>query len=213
MDHPFERALGIATRWVLIGAGLSILGLAVPQPGSEGPRLLLVSAHLVALTAFSIALTTRLSPLFDRPVFLGLSPAARRLGTDAALVALVTGAVALVTLASSAALRLQPSLQFLQLLSALDIAWSTSALQTGVRRLRSPSAGLAAGVLLGVACVASLVNYLRVIGFGPDAGWIVDAPRMAALVLPVDLVAAVLAIGSLVAASRRQPTVQRSPQS
>ena len=50
-------------------------------------------------------------------------------------IVIVTGVTALVTLATTAALRFEPSLQFLQLLSALDIAWVVAGTTLAVRSL------------------------------------------------------------------------------
>ena len=201
MTHPFEVGLKLATRWVVVGSAMSLIGFFVP---GDADRFTVVAIHLTLLTIGLFALTHRLAPTFDVPVFVDKSPVAARLGTDAALVALVTGATALVTLASSAALRLQPSLQFLQLISALDIAWTTSGFYLGFRRLsQKPWAGPAAGVFMGSMCVASLVRYLAVIGFGADGGWDVQAAEMLRLVIPPDVIAALLTIGALVAGARR----------
>ncbi|NIR60829.1 MAG: hypothetical protein GWO02_15625 [Gammaproteobacteria bacterium] len=120
------------------------------------------------------------------------------------LVVLPTGVVALVTLASSAALRFDPSLQFLQLLSALDIAWAGAALMIGTRWLWGRIAAFFAGGMLGILCVLSVWNYLRVVGFGPDGAWAVRAGEMMTLILPFDTAAAVMAIASLGAGIRRR---------
>lgn len=202
-EHPFETGLRVATRWVLVGGALTPIGL-MAGPTSDDARLVVVTLHLVAMTAAIFALTCRLARVFDPVVFGSRSRFASRLGTDAALVALITGFAALVTLASSATLRYQPSLQFLQLLSVLDIAWTTSGFYLGVRRMfRARWSGPAAGVFMGSMCVFSLTRYLAVIGFGPDGGWDVQAPDMLRLVIPADVIAAVLTIGALVLGARR----------
>ncbi len=203
IDHPFEAGLRVSTRWVLIGVAISPIGL-LSGSTSDDSRLVIVTLHLVALTAAIFALTCRLASVFDPPAFAARSRFASRLGTDAALVALVTGFAALVTLASSAALRYQPSLQYLQLLSVLDIAWTTSGFYLGVRRMLTTRwAGPAAGVFMGTMCVFSLTRYMAVIGFGPDGGWDVQAPDMLRLVIPADVIAAVLTVGALVLGARR----------
>jgi hypothetical protein len=120
--------------------------------------------------------------------------------------------VALVTLATAAALRFDPSLQFLQLLSTLDIAWSVAALYFGVRWLKGETLGRMAGAMLAVVCIWSIWNYLRIVGFTDSGGWLVDAGALGRWVLPFDTAAALLALGSLVLAVR-QPTEQRNPQS
>ena len=204
MTHPFEVGLRVGTRWVIYGVVASVAGFLVPHD-SDTTRLWVVSLHVTALTAFTFALTNRLAAVFDPVVFDHFGAFGRRLGTDAALVALITGATALVTLASSATLGYQPSLQFLQLISALDIAWTTAGFYLGVRRLSGARwAGPAAGVFMGSMCVMSLVRYLMAIGFGPDGGWDVQGAQMLRLVIPADTVAAVLTIGALILGARAQ---------
>jgi hypothetical protein len=204
MTHPFEVGLRVGTRWVIYGVVASVAGFLVPHD-SDTTRLWVVSLHVTALTVFIFALTNRLAAAFDPVVFDHFGAFGRRLGTDAALVALVTGATALVTLASSATLGYQPSLQFLQLISALDIAWTTAGFYLGVRRLSGARwAGPAAGVFMGSMCVMSLVRYLMAIGFGPDGGWDVQGAQMLRLVIPADTVAAVLTIGALILGARAQ---------
>lgn len=204
MTHPFEVGLRVGTRWVIYGVVASVVGFLIPHD-TDAARLGVVAVHVTVLTVFIFALTHRLAPVFDPVVFDHFGAFGRRLGTDAALVALVTGATALVTLASSATLGYQPSLQFLQLISALDIAWTTAGFYLGVRRLLGARwAGPTAGVLMATMCVLSLVRYLMVIGFGPDGGWDVQGSEMLRLVIPADTVAAVLAIGALILGARSQ---------
>ena len=69
---------------------------------------------------------------------------------------LVTGVVALVTLASSAALRFPPSMQFLQLLSAVDIAWAATALVVGADRAWGRTVAIIGGTILGALVGGSL---------------------------------------------------------
>ena len=214
--HPLERAVVTSLRWLLWGAASAPLLLAVPGPDSELARLTLVTVHLTLLVGFGIALAVRLSPLVDEDWFAGASPRSARWGAIAAIVAVDTGAVALVGLATSAALRYPPSLQFLQLLSALDIAWAGAALYLGVRMWGRRGTAVAVTVALGVVCVWSIWNYLRVVGFAPDGGWLLDGSQLSRLVLPYDMVAAVTAIITVALGVRRtlpQPTAQRSPQS
>jgi len=123
--------------------------------------------------------------------------------TAAAVVALVTGAVALVTLATSAALGLEPSLQFLQLLSALDIAWAVAALYFGVRWRYSSGWALTLASVLGVLCVYSIWNYLTIFGFTDDGGWLVDRQGLLKYVIPGDVVAAIVALAAVTWGSLR----------
>ncbi len=202
LSHPLERALTLATRWVLIGAVGSLLLLAVPTSFTAGNRLTVVVVHLSVLVGSATVLAWRLTSIVDEGFFDGL----RRpwLASAVSIVALVVGYAALVTLASSAALRYDPSLQFLQLLSALDVAWSAAALGLGVRVIaRSDRFGRVAAVALDVICVFSIWNYLRVVGFDAQGGWVVDRSELLTLVIPFDVAAAIMAIGALLAADRR----------
>jgi hypothetical protein len=61
-----------------------------------------------------------------------------------------------------------------------------------------------AGLLVGVACVFSIWNYLRVVGFATDGGWLLDGGELMRLVLPFDMVAAIVA-GSVLFLGTRKP--------
>ena len=201
---PIERALGTALRWTVVGAlaGLPLLAITV-----EGQEAGWSTAHLAALVAFEVGLALTLAPIADADGwFPTLMPVKRALAGAASVVALVTGATALVTLATSAALRFDPSMQFLQLLSALDIAWVVAAAAIGARRLWGRAAGVAAAFAIAVFCVWSIWRYLDVVGVGPNGEWVVDGSELMRLVLPNDMVAAVVAIALLVAGTRRRYT-------
>jgi hypothetical protein len=203
MRSPLEAAVARAVPYLAGGLVVTPILLLVPV----GKDTFLVSvAHLSLLVALGIALAAALAPLVDEEWFTGLSwgPAGRRLAGGIALVVIATGVVGLVTLASSAALRLQPSLQFLQLLSALDIAWAAGAVVVGGQRLWSRRTMVGAGLLVGVACVFSIWNYLRVVGFAADGGWLLDGGELMRLVLPFDMVAAIVA-GSVLFLGTRKP--------
>ena len=164
---------------------------------------------------FGFAASLRLAPLAGADWFRGQtwSPYWRLLASSASIVFLVTGLVGLVTIASSAALRYPPSLQFLQLLSALDIAWAGAALVVGVYRAWRTPAAIAAGLMLTVICIWSIWWYLDGVGFGPNSEWIVDASYLMQRVLPFDIAAAVMAIGALLYGTYRQATEQARSQS
>ena len=185
-------------------------GLLVPE---DLGRFGLSIAHLSALVLLGLLLIWVLAPLADASWFVTRTWAdsRRSLAGLVVLVVVSTGVVALVTLASSAALRLQPSLQFLQLLSALDIAWAASAASVGAYRLWSPRAAVIAGSLVGVGCVLSIWNYLRVVGLADDGGWLLDGSELMRLVIPFDTLAAVIA-GALLLAGARRPTRQATEQ-
>lgn len=178
--------------------------------------LLASTLHLSAVVLLGLAAAVVLAPLADDTWFAGtgLGRLMRSLASAAGVVALVTGMVALVTLATSAALRFQPSLQFLQLLSALDIAWAAAAIVIGAYRWRGRAMAVVAGLLTGTVCIWSIWRYLDQVGFAEDGGWLLDGAELMRLVIPVDMVAGVVAIAVLVAGSRsRYRMEQPRPQS
>ncbi len=212
---PVERALARSLPWLAAGLLVSLVLVALPQ--AEPDRLLVVvTFHLGAIVAFGLGLALDLARFTDGPWFVGMGRSEfwRRFGATASTIALTTGVVALVTLASSAALGYQPSLQFLQLLSALDIAWATAGLMFGVRLMRGDRVALLGGLMLAVACIWSIWRYLDVVGFTADGGWLLSGQDLWRYVLPFDITAAIMAIGALVLGLRlTQPTEQRNPQS
>lgn len=196
-----EAALTIAVRWLLPALAASGLLLAFPSPGGS---LGWVMMHLAAVVVFGLFLTMALGGYLTAKWFPDLGSLARRLAVAATLVLFATGTVALVTLASSAALRLEPSLQFLQLLSALDIAWAAGATALGLGLVAGRTAGWLGGSAVVAICLWSVWRYLDVVGFTPDGGWLVDGGAMWIYILPYDMMAAVIAIGSLIAGARTQ---------
>lgn len=192
----------LALPWLAGALALAPLLLFVPsQPDPLG----IFTVQLLALVALGVGVTIRIAPLADGGWFRDTqwTDALRRFGGVVVLVVIATGVVALVTLATAAALRFDPSLQFLQLLSALDIAWAAAALYLGVRWWRGVRAARLAAVTLAALCLVSVWNYLRVVGFGPDGEWVVDGGQLLRLVLPFDMAAAVMAVGSVVVGLRR----------
>ena len=209
-----ERSLLRSLPW-LIGGLLASLPLLLVDTGDHLQTWFLV--HLSVVVLFGLALTFVLEPLADANWFVatGWSTSVRLIASGASIVALVTGVVALVTLASSAALRYDPSTQFLQLLSALDIAWAGAAILIGVTRLAGRVWGAIAGLVLGVFCIWSIWNYLDTVGFGSDGEWIVSGSDLMALVIPYDMAAAVVAVILFLLGVRKvaHATAQDSPQS
>lgn len=196
-----ERALARALLWTVAGAATGLGLLFVPGP--ERSQLLVYTiVHLTALVVLGLFVVWDLARFIDDGWFSWLGMFGRRLASAAATVALTVGVVALVTLPTSAALRLAPSLQFLQLLSALDIAWVAGATLIGVRWLVGRKSGAVAGAVVGVVCVWSLWSYLTAVGFAPDGGWLVSGPALLRYVLPYDIAAAVIAVVSLTAGAR-----------
>ena len=211
-DAPMERAVLVTVPFLGVGLLASLPLLLISW---SAPPFTLVIVHLTVLVLLGLAASIRLAPFGGVDWFLGRSwsPFWRAIASGASIVFLVTGMVGLVTLASSAALRYPPSLQFLQLLSALDIAWAGAALVVGVYRGWRLPAAVAAGSILAVICVWSIWWYLDAVGFGPGGEWIVDASVLMQRVLPFDVAAAVMAIGALLFGTRRQAMEQASPQS
>ncbi len=211
---PVEHAV-VHTARMLAPALLAAVVLLV-VPSQEDPFGLFI-VQLSALVAFGVVVAVRLAPLSSREdwfVGSGWSSRRRRLAGAAVTVALVTGAVALLTLASSAALRLQPSLQFLQLLSALDIAWAAAAIVVGAELRWGRAAAWAGGLILGVLCVFSIWRYLDIVGFTDDGGWLVSGADLWRYVIPFDTIAATAAVLILVAGVwRPYRTAQARPQS
>jgi hypothetical protein len=209
---PLERSLSLALKTLLVvGLPLSAVLLVFESPKGQDALFLYSLAHLLVLQLAAFWLIRRLRPLLDRPWFGHLDRS--WLASAASLIALVTGFAALLTIASSAAARYDVSLQFLQLLSSLDIAWAVSALYLGADRIWGRRWGDVAAVGLILACVGSIAVYLGQVGFGPDGEWLVRAGPLLTVVLPSDTMAAVLAVSALLVGSSRQPRVHLSPQS
>lgn len=202
MKPPLEAAFARALRWTLRAAPLSILLLLVPTPTPESVLAISI-VHLSALVVLGLLVARDLAGTLDGDWFPWLGPTGRRLASGASVVALTVGVVALVTLASSAALRLDASMQFLQLLSSMDIAFAASTTMIGVWWIWGRRAGEVAGVVVAVVCVWSIWNYLRIVGFTPQAGWLVDGAALMRYVLPYDMAAAVVAVVSLTVGARR----------
>ena len=211
--HPSETILSSGlTRLLVWGVPLSIAALVFPSPKDEG-LLAYALAHLTIVQLLTMQFTISNARHIEADWFLG----SRRtfLARSGALIAASVGFAALLTLATSAAARYDVSLQFLQLLSSLDIAWVVAALYLGTVRLWGRSAATIFASLLVAACVWSIAAYLQVVGFGPNGQWVVNGSQMMRIVLPADLAAAIVSLSVLFAAARvtDQPTEQPSPQS
>ncbi len=206
-----ERAFVGMLPWLAGGLAGSLPLLLVPP----GRPLLVATAQLAAVVALGLAAAVALAPLADAPGWYASAPPLwRRLGAAATVVAIVTGMTGLVALASAAALRLDPSLQFLLVISALDVSWAVAAVVIGGRRGWGTPAAVVGGAALAAGCVAALWWYLDAVGFTPAGGWVVDGGELVRRVLPFDAAAAVAALVVLVAGTRRgQPMAQLSPQS
>ena len=201
--QSLEGTLTEAFPYLIDALGVSALGLLVPTSLSLGVRF---GAQLVLLVLFGYLLAFKLLPFTDTIWFGGTSLRAtqRVIGTGLALIVTVTGVVGLVTLASSAALRLQPSTQFLQLLSALDIAWAASTVMVSLYWLRGRVAALVGGAIVGLACIATIARYLDAVGFTPKGRWRLDAAALWKYILPYDIAVAIIAIAAFIFAVKRR---------
>lgn len=186
-----------------------ILGAPPPDEGLLAYSL----THLTIVQVATYLFALEVGSLTDEPWFSG--SARPWLASVASLVAAVVGFSALLTLATSATARYDVSLQFLQLLSSLDIAWVVATLYLAVRHISREVVSIAAGAGLLVACVVSIAMYLVVVGFTPQGGWLVDGEQLLRIVLPSDTFAAILSLSFLLVASRSadQPTAQERLQS
>jgi hypothetical protein len=209
---PIERALVRTVLW-LIGGLLASLPLLFIDIGDDPTMAFLI--HLGALVAFGLALTVALLPMSGTGWFAGSGwgVMARMMGSGVGIVVLTTGVVGLVTLASSAALGYDPSTQFLQLLSALDIAWVTAAVLIGAERAWSKFAGVIGGIVMGLVCVWSIWFYLDAVPFGSIGEWVVSGSDLSTRVIPFDTAAAIIAVGLFVFGTYRTSQVMEQPSS
>ena len=176
-----------------------LLGEPSPTPYAR------VLVHLGLLMLLGLVIADRLAPLLRTDWFenSGWSLFRRRIGGAIVLVIVPTGTVALVTLASAAALRFDPSLQFLQLLSALDIVWGMAAVLYGLHLIEDRTTSRASAVVFAAVCIGALWLYLDVVGFTPSGGWLVDGGELFRLVIPADMAGAVVATTILWVGIRR----------
>jgi hypothetical protein len=188
-----EQALLRTVPW-LVGGLVAALPLLLVDSSSNLLTWFLV--QLSALVLYGLGLTLALMTLADQSWFeaKGWSVSVRLIASGVSIVVLVTGTVGLVTLATSAAMRYDASTQFLQLLSALDIAWAGAAITIGAYRAWGRVWAVIGGTALGVFCVWSIWNYLNTVGFGPNGEWIVSGSDLMRLVIPYDMAAGVVAV-------------------
>lgn len=208
---PIERALLRAVPW-LIGGLVASVPLLFVRAGDTPTGWFI--AQLTTLVVFALVMTINVMGFGDEPWFVQTSwgPTLRSIASGVGLVVLVTGTVGLVTLASSAAVRFDPSTQFLQLLSALDIAWVVAAVTIGMYRLVSRTWAAIAGSVVGLFCVWSIWNYLSIVGFGANGAWIVSGSDLIRYVIPFDMAAAVVAVVVFLLGVRTQVHVTEQPR-
>ena len=212
--HTIEHSLAVVARWALPALVVSLVGLAVPGEWNLEAVFL---THLSLLAIWSLGLGRNLvhSVSTHGLWFSHLAAPKARRATAVGLVAAVSFATMLVTLASSAALRYDPSTQFLQLLSAFDIAWVVTGLIIGLSFRVGRGKWMAAGVAMTVMCVFSIYLYVDAVGFGPNGEWLVRASEMLRLVIPFDVAAAVMTTAAILWGSSvvSYPMAQPSDQS
>ena len=207
---PIERALVRALYW-LIGGLVGSLPLLLIDADGDPTTVFLI--QLSGLVAYGVALAIALIPMSGPDWFdgSGWRLGTRLIGSGVGVVVLTTGVIGLVTLASSAALRYDPSTQFLQLLSALDIAWVTAAVIIGAQRAWSRIVAVVGGVMMGIVCVWSIWFYLDAVSFGPNGEWIVSGSDLWTRVIPFDMAAAIIAIGVFAFGTYRAAQVMEQP--
>ncbi|MCP3994420.1 MAG: hypothetical protein GY722_05055 [bacterium] len=200
--NPLEQAVLTAFPWLVVALIATLPLLFIPASGDRRVDLII---HLSLLVLFSVSLTWRLDIDETSHWFADRqwSPARRYWVAAASVVVIVTGVTALVTIASAASLRFDPSLQFLQLLSALDIAWVVAGTTLATRSLWGNAVSAAAGAAMSIVCVLSISLYLAEVGLDTDGGWLVDGSQMLRLVLPFDVVAALMTVGLVTLAAIR----------
>ena len=207
--HPVETILTTGLKRLLMwGVPLSVLALIFEAPEPNDGLLTYNLVHLTVLQVATALFAMEMASLTDHPWFEGMKR--RWLASTASLIAAVVGFSALLTLATSAAARYDPSLQFLQLLSSMDIAWVVAGIYLGSRKLWGRPIDLILGLIILAACVGSIALYLQTVGFSVDGGCLMDGSAMSRIVLPADTVAALLALVILLGAQR---TEQARPQS
>ncbi len=211
--HPVEVILSRGLRRLLVwGVPLSGLGLAIGAPSPDEGLWAYTLIHLTVVQLATFAYAIEMAELTKRPWFIHTKRP--WLASATSLIAAVVGFSALLTLATSAAARYEASLQFLQLLSSLDIAWVVAALYLGSLRIAHRRIATVAGLALLAACVISIAVYLSVVGFTSGGGWLVDGGELMRIVLPSDTVAAIISLTVLLRAARHtQPIEQARLQS
>lgn len=203
MGGSLEDAAAEAFPFLLDALGIAALGLLVPNRLALEWRF---GAQLTLLSLFSVFLAYRLLHQSDQVWFGGrsLRLGQRLFGTALGVIVIVTGVVALATLASSAALRFEASTQFFQLVSALDIAWAVSTVMVAAHWLWGRRAALVGGLAVVAVCLWAVRRYIVLVGFGAKGGWRVRGDSLFELVIIYDMAVAALAIGLLVFAIRRR---------
>lgn len=204
-----DAVMGRAARWA-VAAGLAGGSLVLVE---EPTGLLTVAIlHLSAIVALCFALTVSLRDATDSIAAGRSSTTWTHFSRGAAVVAIITGVAVVVTLVSSSAIGYEVSLQYLLVLSAIDIAWVVAATYFGLRWRFGEVGGITGGSLIAIMCVWTIWRYVDQIGFTDSGGWLVDTEALNRLVFPFDVAAAVVAVSAMWIGAR-YATAQRKPQS
>lgn len=179
---PIESLAARTLLWATTGAAAAVPTLIVP--GVVDP-MVPGMIHLGLLGVFALTLTLHVAPQGDAPWFAALvAPVGARAAlTWVVIGCAVTGAVAVATVPTAAALRYDASMQFLVLLTAVTIGGQTAAMTLGGRR-RFGAGGSLLGLIPIAAGIVCFWRYLDAVGTTTGGGWIVDASRIGTLVLP-----------------------------
>jgi hypothetical protein len=182
--NPAERAALRAGIWASAGMAAAVPLLVIPQPGT-GPRLPAL-VHLGLLGAFAIGLAFHLAPVADRPWLTGttIGEAARWAGAGLVVAAMVAASASGVAVATGAALRFDPSLQYLQVLATLHLSVTASLVVLGARRRFGGAIAAVGAAAMVAAGLWTEWRYLGAVGFTPAGGWVVDGSEMRVIVLP-----------------------------
>lgn len=188
-----ETLLTRVLLWATAGAAFALPVLFLPEPGDPLPT---ASIQLALILLFGLSLTFHLAPLADVPWFAGLEmgEVGRLALSWIVLISAVAVACGIAMGATSIAFRYDPSLQYLQLLAAVGLSATMSAIALGARRRLGPATALWAACLAGAACVFGLWRHLGDTGVGADGAWVIDGPGLMRLVIPYVLGAIVIAI-------------------
>ena len=192
---PIETAALRTLLWATTGAAAAIPVLVLPQPDDP---LFTAVVQLAIIAVYAVAMTLHLAALGDAPWFDGLAIGgrARRGLTWVMLVADVAGASAVTALATSAALRYQPSVQLLQLVSVIVVGVVVSASALGTRRRWGGAPALAMAAVLGAVLVWVMWRHLDTVGSTASGGWRVDGSVVRETVVPY-VAGAVVVAGAL----------------
>ena len=185
--------------WLFGGLLAALLALLGRKPLTAGPRIIVFTVHLSAMLGLVLVASLTLAPLTSAAWFQGsgLSEVSRQIASGVFATLLLTTGIAIVSIASSAALGYPPSLSYLQLLSAADAGMATAGVAIGLSWMAGPVVTSIGALLMAAVCVWSIWCYLDKVGFTDEGGWLVDRQALWRYVYPFDLAALALVIVAL----------------